>query len=113
MLNTGSGGSVPSVVVSVSVPSWVSLGHDGNAACGHWGVASGLDTRPGGRSTRMFLTLPSGPSTVLLNVKLVTPVNGWAPACVSTVVPSALKTSALNWEIPKAALAGAAAVWTP
>ena len=60
MLKTGDGGNVPSRVVSVSVPSCVSIGHDGNGACGHFGVASGLDTRPGGRSTRTFLTLPSG-----------------------------------------------------
>src|SRR5258706_10251458 len=58
-------------------PSFDSGGHDGNWASVHLiDVASGLDMRPGGRSTRTFLTLPSAMPPVLFSVKSVTPTSG-------------------------------------
>jgi hypothetical protein len=87
------------------VPIWVSAGQLVTSVAVQGGVASGLEIRPGGRSTRMFLTLPSGIPPVLLNLKLVMPTNGWAPAWVSGVVRSLFRTVAekLASVTPKAA----------
>src|SRR3954454_19112770 len=101
---------MPGAIVSSSVPSCVFDGQFGNCASVHFGVACGFEIRPGGRSTRMSLTLPSGNSRLLLNEKSVTPENGVAPACVSRS-PGVfdLSTSALNEDTPNAADAGGAA----
>src|SRR3954469_656571 len=101
---------MPGAIVSSSVPSCVFDGQFGNCASVHFGVACGFEIRPGGRSTRMSLTLPSGSSPLLLNEKSVTPENGVEPARVSRS-PGVfdLRTSALKLETPNAAEAGVAA----
>ena len=77
-------GTSPSRLTAVTslIPTWLPIavhcaGFASKVAFGHCGTACGSTFRPSGRSTRTFLTLPSGvPSTFVLKLKSVRPSSG-------------------------------------